>query len=251
MHRVHQEDGDGWVENQVRPDALVEDEGQVVHHVLKLVRGEEAGGDADDVADHQEDVGRVARERFFGPLLLAHERDVNLPGLFVRVPLEVFAQPRGQVPDADDEERDHDRAPDDADLPELRLQHGDDEGREEECDSGEDGLRPLGIGPAIGFEQDVNHAVAARLRRDHAHPAGVYVVGVHDEAAAPLLALLLALGVVGGPLLRVAQRAVSQGEQGEFARRVLGPAVDIRVALARQTAVGRLDLGGIRGPLDT
>jgi hypothetical protein len=167
--------------------------------------------------------------------------------------LEARLQADGQVPQPDEEERDHDGAADELELiPEGRLEPGGEEGREEERDGREDGLLEREVLAPVGLDELVYAPVEARLEGHAAQALGVRVVGVEDRAAADEVAAVraLELRVVEGALLRVAQRAVGQRDEGELARRPLRPAVQVRVPLARQLPVSRLDLGPGSRPLD-
>ena len=104
----------------------------------------------------------------------------------------------------------------------------------------------------VGLDELVNPAVEARL---HGHPAEalrVRVVRVEDRAAAHEVVAVRSfeLSVVVCALLRVAERAVGHRDESEFSRRRHCPTVHVRMALAREFPVGRLDLGRRGRPLD-
>jgi hypothetical protein len=181
-----------------------------------------------------------------------HDRILNLLWL-VSVALNIFVQARCQMPDADQREGDHNGAarPLIEDMPEMRPQHRDEEGREKERDGREDGLFKDILIAALLFEHEVNGPVPARLRRRLAHTLRVNIVGVKNRAARPDRIALCPLRVVEGTLLRVAQRPVGQRKQREGARRLLRATVDIRVHFTRKSAVSRFDFGPGRRSLDT
>src|SRR5918912_468186 len=126
------------------------------------------------------------------------------------------------MPDADEEERDDDGAPRVAVkvIPEARLQHRDEEGREKERHGSEDGLRTLEGLAALGFEPEVNRPVPTRLRGHTTHAARMWIVRAEDGGTARHCTPLL-LRVVCGALLRVAQRTVGQSEHRKVVRRRL------------------------------
>lgn len=65
------------------------------------------------------------------------------------------------------------------------------------------------------------------------------------------LALALSLGVVSGSFLRVAECAIGEREKRKPTGRLLGPAVDVRMTLTSEAAIGRLHLDAVRGGFDT
>src|SRR5829696_10592739 len=89
------------------------------------------------------------------------------------------------MPEPDAEEGDDDGAADELEaVPEVRLEPGDEEGREEERDGREDRLLEREVLAPVGLDELVNAAVEARL---HGHPPEalrVRVVRVEDRAAA-------------------------------------------------------------------
>src|SRR2546421_2010515 len=156
------------------------------------------------------------------------------------------------MPQADDEESDNDRATDDLKaVPEGRLEPGDEEGREEERDCGEDGLLEREVLAPLGFEELVNLSVVVPLHPSYpAHALRVRVVRVEDRAAEVAAVDSFQLRVVVGALMRVAQRAVGQGDERELACRGLSPALQVRVARARELPVGGFNFSRRRRPLD-
>src|ERR1044072_1748711 len=171
----------------------------------------------------------------------------------VRVVLKDGLEADGEVPQADGAQRDEGGAAEELKIvPEERLEPGDEEGREEERDGRKHRLLEGEVFAAVGFDELLDAAGGARL---HGHPPEalrVWVVRVEDGAAAHKVAAVRALElcIVVCALLRVAERAVGQRDEGGVARRALCPAVYVGVVLARELSVSRLDFGRRGRPLD-
>src|SRR5687767_5481555 len=118
------------------------------------------------------------------------------------------------MPEAKNEKGDYYRAADGSDLPKLRLQHRDYEGREEKSDSGENRLRSFGVGSTIRFQENVDHPVTTRLNCDHSHAPGMNIIGVEYKAAL-LSSFFFSFGIVSEALLRVAQSPVCERQERE------------------------------------
>lgn len=65
------------------------------------------------------------------------------------------------------------------------------------------------------------------------------------------LTLALSLGVIRGSFLRVAEGAIGERKKREPTGRLLGPAVDVRMTLTSEAAIGRLHLDAVRRGFDT
>src|SRR4051812_49307924 len=121
---------------------LAKDESQIAYKKLCVRADVKPRRETGRVACEEKGVSRQTRKWLLWLLVLMHDRILNLLRT-VGVALKVFAKARGEVPDADQEERQDGGAarPAIEDMPEMRPQHRDEEGREKERDGGKDRLR--------------------------------------------------------------------------------------------------------------
>src|SRR5712692_8061970 len=159
----------------------------------------------------------------------------------VSVMPKVFAQPPGQMPNSNHEQRSQNCFPHKAvGLPQWRLDHGHKKCREEKRHGSKDGPLALANLSPIIFQNLVYDSVPTRLRRDGARALCVWIVRLENRR--PTF-FLIKLTIVKGALLRIDQRVISKRQQGKLARRLLRAAIHIRVTLARQLPICGLDLG--------
>ena len=201
----------------------------------------QADADAQRVSDQQESVRGKSCERLFRFLVLAHDRILDRLRT-ISVVIEVFAQPRRQMPNADHEKRQHDcPAGVVKSLPKMRLEHRDKKRRKKKRHGREDrSLASDTLAPII-LEDLIYDAVPTRLHL--ARALRVRILRMQDGSG---LRTLVELLIVKRAFLRIDQRVVSQRQQRELACSFLGSTIYIGMLLARQLAIGGLDLVGGR-----
>src|SRR6266516_2940775 len=102
---------------------MPEQEGQIGEEILRMPAQEQAESQADNKTANQKSISRNSSKSLFRQLLAGNNRSLDRLGT-IGIVCKIFAQPCGQMPDADQKQGDDDRtACNTKHLPQRWLDH--------------------------------------------------------------------------------------------------------------------------------